>query len=944
MMGTIPRSLVALRIPRRMRGNDLVDGGGIAAFGFSFQYLATAAYVLNLLCTEGIDPHELALVVEPPSAAESDGSDDDIVDFAVLVSDEVYQSVQVKASRRPYDRLLAPAEARRVFVRLNGVGNSGGTLLLTNRHLAPSLSAQCGSPVDGSLGSSVRWTVGAEAGAETTPQILITTDVAALEDFYEGLIRSIRSDNAQSQGMVSSRLVGVMLRHRIFEAAAGNEPSRLTGEDLLALLTMPDTRIAHAVGGFDWGNPESRIPNVKSSVPRLTILNEVATQIEIEDRTPPIAVLSGHTGIGKSILATDYCHLNHNHYEQVLWLDARDDDLLLAQIREYAARLTDTPEDAVTDPVGLFSRALGAHRGPWLVVFDAAPGRQQIERYVPTLGHGAVLITTTNSTGWWPTAHVLEIGPFDSVEAMMCFASYAGINDSDIPAVAGTIQTIVDRLGSIPLAISMAGLYFRNADSDLAELAPTYFATLDALDDTLAIPPGFNRTAFAAVTTAVDQIGAGNNSPYTRNARILMHTASFLAPEMIPLNLMIPATSEPITIDMAHLQTPSAADPHQTRAIVSLLRTQTIAHRVLASGHTGSENLSADCIQIHPLINEILRTQYVASAPPGAVQNAVTVLLGHLIPWLGLMRTTGSFLALEQLRVHAETLIEYLDDQEPLSSLSAQHDRVYLTAKAGVMGELANCYGNTARLDQAIKLQNRLVVHYLQHFPNEEWAQVFAMIHAGNMLTDMSRASVAPLPLFQIAGRVLGLMKILEVRDKPSTKAKVYTVAHLSVQMVTREQQYRDSPMLAQIAAAMGEIADRDPNKEASPEWLMRQVNTRIEHGDYNAVLAALQQLRAIDSSLNDAIAFDALEITALLHTGDLDTAFAHLDRLLSAEVIQNHLVLDLRSALAKVFQALHQLGEHRSSDQRFQNNADRVRTRIASLDAAIAAVQPRRS
>ncbi|WP_196809579.1 hypothetical protein [Nocardia sp. 348MFTsu5.1] len=772
---------------------------------------------------------------------------------------------------------------------------------------------------------------------------MVTKDVAALEAFYEELIRSIRRDNSQSQGIVSGRLVGVMLRHRIFEAAAGHQPKCITGKQLLATLTMPDSRIAHAVGGFDWGNPESRVPNVKSPVPRLDILNCVGANCEIDDRTPPIVVLTGHTGIGKSIVATDYCHLNHNRYEQVLWLDARDDRLLLAQIREYAARLTGTPDDAISDPVNLFATALGAHRGPWLVVFDAAPGRREIERYVPTVGHGAVLVTTTNSTGWWPTAHVHEIGPFESAEALMCFASYAGIDDSDIPAVAGTVQAIIDRLGSIPLAISMAGLYFRNAAGKLAELVPSYFATLDALDDSLAIPPGFNRTAFAAVTTAVDQIGAGSNSPYTRNARILMHTASFLAPEMIPLNLMIPVTTDPQRIDMANLPVPAAADQVQTRAIVSLLRTQTIAHRVLTSGQAGSADLSADCIQIHPLINEILRTQYVASAPSGAVQVAATVLLGHLIPWLGLVRTSGSFLALEQLRVHAETLIEFLDAHEPLTSLSPQDNRVYLTAKAGVMGELANCYGNTARLQESVALQHRLVVHYLKYFPNEEWAQVFAMIHGANMLTDMSRASVAPQPIFQIAGRVLGLMKLLEVRDKPSTKAAVYRFAHLSVQMVTREKQYRDNPMLDRIAADMEVIAERDPNKESSPEWLMRQMNPRMENGDYESVLIALNQLRAIDSSLNDAITLDALEVTALLHTGDLDAAFAHLDRLMDTEVVQNHLVLDLRSGLAKVLQALHRLSEQHCADERFQIYFDDVRTRLQSLDAAIAAAQPTR-
>lgn len=918
----------------------LTDGGSSAAFGFSFQYLVTAVYTLQVLATGGRDPGAITLVVEPTAAAGPDGSDDDIVDFAVLVDDVMFRRVQVKASRRPEARVLAPAEAGAVFERLDSLCQCGESVLLTNRQLAPSLAKLCSSPVNDRLGSNARWIDASFSAATSNPQLIVTKDVAEVEGLYEGLICSIRRDKSQSQGVVSSRLVGVMLRHRIFEAAAGSQPNSISGTQLLALLTMPDSRIAHAVGGFDWGNPQARIPSVKSPVPRLDILNRVGAELEVKDRTPPIVVMAGHTGAGKTIVATDYCHLNHNRFEQVLWLDARDDGLLFAQIREYAARLTGTADDAIADPIDLLSTALGAHRGPWLLVFDAAPGRTEIERYVPTVGHGAVLITTTNSVGWWPTAHVLEIGPFSSAEALMCFAVYAGIDDSDIPAVAGTIQMIVDRLGLIPLAISMAGLYFRNADSDLAELAPAYFATLEALDDTVAVPPGFNRTAFAAVTAAVDQIGTGSDSPYIRNARVLMYTASFLAPELIPLNLLIPATTDPITIDMGNLPAPAAADPRQTRAIVTLLRTQTIAHRVLATSAADRQDLGADCIQIHPLISEILRTQYVTSAPPGAVQNAVTVLLGHLIPWLGQMRTSGSFLVLEQLRVHAETLIEFLDTREPLATLSPQHNKVYLTAKAGVLGELSNYYANTARLQQSAAVQEQLVVHYLQHFPHEEWAQVFAMTHASNMLTDLSLASVAPLPLSQIAGRVLGLMKTLEARGKPSTKAAVYRIVHLSVQMVSRVQSYRDDPLLARIASEMEVVADRDPNKEISPEWLMKQLNSHFDQGEFDAVLKQLKTLRAVDSSLNDAVTFDALEVVALLNTGALDKAFELLERLVATKIVHNNLILDLRDGLAKVAQALHTLRKQHAMDQRFSSYLDQVVRRIRSLNTDIAAVQ----
>ncbi|OXM23262.1 hypothetical protein CBI33_07515 [Rhodococcus erythropolis] len=735
-----------------------------------------------------------------------------------------------------------------------------------------------------------------------------------------------------------------MLRHKIFNAAAGHENFRITGEQVLATLMMPDPRIAHAVGGFDWGTPRSRIPNLKSSVPRLDILDDLASKLEVDDRTPPVVVLTGHTGIGKSTVASDYCHLNHNHYELVLWLDARDDGLLQAQIREYATEITGGPGDSKSNRSSLLATALSAHRGPWLVVFDGAPGRREIEPYVPTIGHGAVLVTSTNSTGWWPTADRQQIGPFNGAQALRCFASYAGIVDANIPLVAGTIESIVQRLGLIPLAVSMAGLYFRNAEGELAELVPDYFKTLDALDDSLAIPPGFSRTAFAAVATAVEQIGSGSDSPYARNAKILVYTASFLAPEMIPLNLIIPATTDPIRIDMADLPTPSAANPTVTRAIVSLLRTQTIAHRVLVNAQPATEtDLSADCIQIHPLINEILRTKYVATAPPGAVQSAVTVLLGHLIPWLGAMRISGSFLALEQLRVHAETLLDFLDGNEPLSSLSVRHREVYLVAKAGVMAEVANCYANTARMQKSVEILNRLVIHYLENFPGKEWAQVFAMKHASDMLADMSRASVASPQIFQISGRILGMMKVLEQSRAASAKSMVYTTAHLSLQCLVTRSEYRNNAMLCQISEEIEKIADRDPNKSSNPEYLMHQVNQLIRDEDYVGVLSGIAKLRVIDTLPNDVITYDALEVVALLHVEELDKAFRHLDVLLAVDIVENHMVLDLRSGLSKVAQALRQRFPFHDEDTRLRSYFSRVCLRIDTLDRSIQAIQPPR-
>ena len=179
--------------------------------------------------------------------------------------------------------------------------------------------------------------------------------------------------------------------------------------------------------------------------------------------------------------------------------------------------------DASADFVG----ALASHPGPWLLVFDNAPSMLALQRYMPTMGNGAVMITTTNSTGnWFPRAQMLPVEEFTEEEAVACFASYADLPEGyDKETVAG----IVSRLGLVPLAVSMAGVYFRNAEGTLDELSSSYFEKLEALDDMRAIPAGFDRTAFQAIKFAVEHLGQGMVSEEERHrATAILNTPHFL--------------------------------------------------------------------------------------------------------------------------------------------------------------------------------------------------------------------------------------------------------------------------------------------------------------------------------------------------------------------------------------------------------------------------------
>jgi len=69
-----------------------LGGGGIAAFGLRYQYLATAEYILVFL-RDNPDLIPRANLVIEPLHTKDDGKDDDVVDFAIDIDDEPSHNV-----------------------------------------------------------------------------------------------------------------------------------------------------------------------------------------------------------------------------------------------------------------------------------------------------------------------------------------------------------------------------------------------------------------------------------------------------------------------------------------------------------------------------------------------------------------------------------------------------------------------------------------------------------------------------------------------------------------------------------------------------------------------------------------------------------------------------------------------------------------------------------
>ncbi|WP_245839623.1 hypothetical protein [Mycobacterium aquaticum] len=880
------------------------DGGTNAAYGFNFQFVTTAEYFLRHL-RENLDRvGTITLHIESASLGDSQ-QHDDIVDFAIEVDETIDTRTQVKASR--VGRELIPSEAKEVFEELDD-GKVPNVRLHTNRPLSPKLEKA--SRIVREDGQTVEYAT-TEVDSERPGCGTIAVDsrtIAELTDALVELVRKFRAENKRSQGRVSCRIVAVVLLHKIFSAAAGEAKRRLTALEIIDSLSMPDREIAEAAGAFDWGVPVAGIPTFQATVPRLTLLEQVHTIVQqrMQDsngRTPSVAILAGRTGNGKSALAADYCHIEHNTFSEILWIDSRAPSITAARVRSLTHDLTgkDFGEgaDASTDFVG----ALAARPGPWLVVFDNAPSMLALQKYMPTMGNGAVVITTTNSTGsWFPRAQMLPVEEFTEEEAVACFASYADLPEGYDQE---TVKGIVSRLGLVPLAVSMAGVYFRNAEGALDERSSNYFEKIEALDDMRAIPAGFDLTAFQAIKFAVDHLGQGLISDEERNrATGILEHAALLAPELLPLNFIIAASPEVGSIDLTDRPSPAFVDPKISRSVISTFRTQSIAQRVMNVGDAGNQNAASETIAIHPLVHEILQISYLDRLRPGELQSHAIMLMHQLFGWIEGLRSDLEFFAVDQLLLHAEALLKLLESQEPLSSASEQHSRIFGYCKAMLHLELGKCYWARGDATGAVQMSKR-AIETLQGLPKNPLTMKLAIDAISSIVMDLSNAGESVEYVEGFAKMATALILSVNVAAaSDDLRSFVFERAKSVRAFLKKRTEYLAVPAIQQAVAALDEYIALDTSGTVSMQDLMDRVNDFIEADNYDAVKEMIPNL--LEGSHDyDRIIVESIEVIAQLHLNEFDAAGAGIDILLSFQMHQEYMATPLMQGLGKVYQAL---------------------------------------
>ncbi|OBH15914.1 hypothetical protein A9X04_12605 [Mycobacterium sp. E3247] len=855
----------------------------------------------------------ITLHVEPTTLMnEGIARDDDIIDFAIGLDDRIVERAQVKGSSNPDDNKLYHGEAETVFLRLNGE-LATRSVLVTNRPLGPGLQERCSQTLD--TDEIEQWDyVGLDPdGTKGDTDSLIVVDKRSIEhltEAIEDLVRQFRSDQALGQGSVSCRIIAKLLLDRIFRSATGDGPAKFDSLEIVGFMSIPDPEIAHVVGSFDWGVPVNGIPVLPATVTRLHLLEQVREALgkPADGHQVKHLVAQGQTGYGKSSLAAHFCHMYRNSYEFICWIDCSDTGLIEANLRRFVQELTRTELPLTIDPSERFREALASHRGPWLVVFDGVPARADIERFMPTQGNGCVLVTTTNETGWWPSSTILTVGPFAEDEATACFASYAGLDATTERSDA--VKEIVARLGSIPLAVAMAALYFRNAAGTVGELSAGYFAQLDALEDIGSIPPGFDRTAFAAIEHAVRHLGSGivgHDRQDVRMVQAMLYRASLLTPDMIPLNYLIASMPESIEMRLGHLPEPSFADAALRRRHISIMRTQSIAHRVLLLDDDGEQNEASDTIDIHPLVHEILQRLFVRQIPPIRLSEQITMMMYFLHGWIAHARKQNQYFVVDQLAAHAVSLLSFIDHHlDNLPTRNPQHAKMFLYTKSWLKLEVSTCRMSRGDVYTSVNLA-REVLRELWTHPPEQVREALALQAASSIVVDLNEAgtdasTMRPWALFAL--RAVIACESLNAKGEALAFEKAYLVRS----SLNGRTQYRDDVVIAKVIHELDEMLARDPSDELRPNAVMDELVKQINAGDLGAsVDDRLATLRTVANDY-DKHTFDCIEVDVALKRRQFDEAFRGIDELIARPLHQTHGARPLSVGLVHIYRTLEEM------------------------------------
>ncbi len=448
---------------------------------------------------------------------------------------------------------------------------------------------------------------------------------------------------------------------RVIECCLQKDPGQRFSDagGLLEALSQVRKKVTPTLSALGLDTAARKKAKQVHSIPFLSLEDQFKGREEaleaLASEDAKLQILCGLGGMGKTRLAVEYAWQNLDRFTSVFWVSASGTAQLRSGLAELAGRsLLDLLEKEAEDEDLVIDAVLAALRefDEWLLVFDNVDDLETatlLRSYFPQLIHGTILITSRLSD--WPEgrSHLLDTIPLEAAEDLLM--ERGGGLRADATRLA-------EHLGCLPLALDQAGAYMTRRRQTVSEYLQ------DWERDRKKVLAWYKKGAMeypasVAVTWShtFEDLDAG--------AQVLLQMASFLAPDPIPVDLVV--RSEEILTEAMHRlcqkegeDGASGEDLDVRDALADLASCSMIAW-------------DGETFQVHRLVQEVTRGR-IAEAQRGDWVLWVLRALSDFAPKDAMdMRTWPIW---EPLRPHIERIFTFskdLDDPSPTSTLLGRY-------------------------------------------------------------------------------------------------------------------------------------------------------------------------------------------------------------------------------------------------------------------------------
>ncbi|KAF3291537.1 hypothetical protein TWF970_000751 [Orbilia oligospora] len=303
---------------------------------------------------------------------------------------------------------------------------------------------------------------------------------------------------------------------------------------------------------------------------RETILSAMQKHLSEERsfKTARWLALVGPGGIGKTQIAIEYIHRTQTIYSAIFWISAVDENSIhnsfvdiMTQIVENQAAIMwpDSDPDyrklgrrlgiqAVIDEEGTIDdRPIHAKKirtaffnwlrlpgnDKWLLIYDNADDLEsfKLKDFFPKPGGGTIIISSRRPEFKRAPYKQIEVDGLDEQDAIGLLASYASLESRDNDAI---LHTLVELLGYMPLAITLAGSFIGQTRVSVSEYIGYYRRNFTAAQ---SVKPRFNWDYREDTIANTWEISFAAIRDQDERAAFLLLTLSYLNPKEVAYSL-----------------------------------------------------------------------------------------------------------------------------------------------------------------------------------------------------------------------------------------------------------------------------------------------------------------------------------------------------------------------------------------------------------------------